>query len=186
MAMKKFLTYGLAICVSLPLMTSCLGDDPTNDDNPWKEQNDNWIISKALEKDADGNPVYDKVTCPWDPNAYVLMKWHNDRSQTASKLSPMSTSTIDVRYEVSTIDGTEVDDSKSNVNPAPGIYRSTLNKNIEGWIIGISNMHVGDTCTILIPYNQAYGSMTYNGLKAYSSLVFNVRLVDIPAWEKPI
>lgn len=186
MTMKKSLIYLLLACAVIPMLTSCLGDDPKNEGDPWKEKNDDWIIGKALEKDADGNPVYEKVTCSWDPNAYVLMKWHNDRAQTASKLTPMSTSTVDVRYEVKTIDGVEVDNSKNRVNPAPGVYRSTLNKNIEGWIIGLSNMHIGDTCTILIPYTQAYGSMPYNGLKAFSSLEFNVRLVDIPAWEKPI
>lgn len=184
--MKKILIYVLGACLATPLLTSCLGDDPKNEEDPWKEQNDTWLISKELEKDTEGNPVYEKVTCSWDPNAFVLMQWHNDRSQTASKLSPMSTSTVDVRYEVRTIDGTEIDNSKSRVTPAPGVYRSQLNKNIMGWIIGLGNMHIGDTCTILIPYTQAYGSIPYNGIKAYSSLVFDVRLVDIPAWEKPI
>ena len=114
------------------------------------------------------------------------MQWHNDRSLTASKLKPISTSTVDVRYEVRTIDGKEVDNSKNRTTPAPGVYRSKLNSNITGWVMGIGNMHVGDTCTILIPYSQAYGSIPYNGLKAYSSLIFNVRLVDIPGFEKPI
>lgn len=183
--MNKYIKI-LAIC-SCSLLAACSldKDEPADPNSEWRELNDNWITAKAEEKDADGKNVYEKVTVPWDPNAYVLMRWHNDRSQTASKLSPISTSTVDVRYEVSNIEGTLVDSSKKSVSPAAGVYRSVLNKNINGWIIGISQMHIGDTCTILIPYNQAYGSISYGSLAPYSNLEFNVRLVGIPGLEKP-
>lgn len=183
----KILYKLLALCALPLLLTACLdSDNPTDTSKEWKELNERWMLEKSLEQDADGNAMYERVNCPWDPSAYVLMRWHNDRSQTASALSPMSTSTVDVRYEVRTVDSVMVDNSHSRVNPAPGVYRSTLNKNISGWVIGIANMHVGDTCTILIPYSQAYGTMAYNGLKPYSSLIFNVRLTGIPALEKPL
>lgn len=176
----------LALC-SLPLLAACSLDreEPADPNSEWREENDNWIQAKAEEKDADGNSVYEKVTAPWDPNAYVLMRWHNDRTLNSSQLSPISTSTIDVRYEVSNIDGDLIDSSKKSVSPALGVYRSVLNNNINGWIIGISQMHIGDTCTILIPYNQAYGSVSYGSLSPYSNLEFNVRLVGIPGFEKP-
>lgn len=184
--MMKFLYKLFSLCLISVLLTGCLGDGPTDTTSEWKEKNDKWMLAKSLETDEQGNPVYERVTCTWDPNAYVLMRWHNDRSETASALCPLSTSTIDVRYEVRTIDSVMVDNSHSRVTPAPGIYRSQLNQNINGWIVGIGNMHVGDTCTILIPYNQAYGPMQYNSLKPYSSLIFNVRLTGVPAFEKPI
>lgn len=184
--MKKLL-YIMASCLALVGLPSCLGDDePGDENNEWRELNDQWMLTKAAEKDAAGNPVYERIGCSWDPNAYVLMRWHNDRSLTEDKLSPISTSTVDMRYEVRTIDDKEVDDSHSSANPAPGVYRTRLNNTISGWMIAVSQMHVGDTCTILIPYNQAYGSVSYKGLRPYSDLVFNVRLVDIPAYEKPI
>lgn len=181
----KHLFHAIIAGFTLVSLTSCLGDEPDNGSN-WRNHNDSWMQAKTNEKDKDGNPVYRRIGCDWDPNAYILMKWHNDPAETASRLSPLSTSTVDVRYEVMTVDSVLVDSSHSRVTPAPGVYRSQLNNNINGWIIGLSNMHIGDTCTILIPYNQAYGEIPYNGLKAYSSLIFNVRLVDIPAYEKPI
>lgn len=182
------LKYALTAIGTLALaLTSCLGDDKPDDSNDiWKKQNEDWMITKSLEKDAEGNNVYERVGSAWDPNAYVLMRWHNDRSQTASKLSPISTSTVDVRYEVSAIDSVLIDSSHKRVSPAPGVYRTVLSKNISGWVLGISQMHVGDTCTILIPYNQAYGTIQYNGLKPYSNLIFHVRLVDVPAYDKPL
>ena len=49
------------------------------------------------------------------------------------------------------------------------------------WIIGISQIHIGDSATIVIPY-------MYNGsgkIIPYSNLIFDVKLVDIPGYEKP-
>ncbi|MCM1320186.1 MAG: FKBP-type peptidyl-prolyl cis-trans isomerase [Muribaculaceae bacterium] len=176
----------LSLCAIVALSSCSLErDEPSDPNSEWRKLNDEWIEAKAQEKDAVGNDVYQKVTAPWDPNGYVLIQWHNDRAETASKLSPISTSTVDLRYEVTNIEGTLLDSSKKNVSPAPGVYRSVLNKNINGWILGISQMHIGDTCTILIPYNMGYGSVAYGGAKAYSNLVFNIRLVDIPGFEKP-
>lgn len=183
--MKKLIKI-LSIC-TLPLLVSCSldPDEPADPNSEWRELNDNWIKAKAAEKDASGNDVYRKVTASWDPSAYILMKWHNDPSETVSELSPISTSTIDVKYEVRNIDGDLVDSSAKLVSPAAGVYRSVLNKNITGWILGLPQMHIGDTCTILIPYNQAYGTLSNSNLKPYSNLVFNVRLVGIPGLEKP-
>lgn len=180
--MKHLISTALACLALLPL-ASCLGDEPDNGSD-WKQENDIWFQSKIDEKDADGNPVYRRIGCSWDPNASVLMKWHNDQAETAGKLTPLSNSTIDVKYEVHNMDNEMIDNSFSQVKPAPGVFRTVLNKNIDGWIVGISNMHIGDTCTIIVPYNLAYGSIAYNGLKPYTSLIFNVRLVDIPAYEK--
>lgn len=165
------------------ILTSCLGDEPQTN-TEWKDKNDAWILQKGTETDADNNPVFQRIGCDWDPNGYVLMRWHNDRSLTASALSPLSTSTIDVKYEVSTIDSVMVDSSHSRTKPAPGVYRTALNNTITGWQIGISQMHIGDSCTILIPYQQAYGMQAYNGLPPYSDLIFNVKLVGIPGYEK--
>ena len=41
-------------------------------------------------------------------------------------------------------------------------------------------MHVGDSCTVIIPYQQAYGSTKRSDvLIPYSSLMFDVKLVNI-------
>ena len=54
---------------------------------------------------------------------------------------------------------------------------------IDGWQIALMNMHVGDTVQIVVPYQSGYGSTSTGKIQPYSALRFNVRLVDIPAYE---
>ena len=55
---------------------------------------------------------------------------------------------------------------------------------IPGWQTALQNMHVGDTVEIVLPYRQAYDSQQANNLLLpYSALRFNLRLLDIPAYE---
>jgi len=183
--MKKLFYFAVVAVALLPLLSSCLGDTP-GVDNEWKEKNDAWIIEKEAETDASGALVYTRVNCNWDPNGYVLMKWHNDRNSNPNQLSPIATSTVDVIYRVRNIDGLGLDSSFYRTVPADSIYRSVLNTNIQGWMIALTNMHVGDSCTVLIPYNQAYGVNSKGSVKAYSNLVFDVKLVGIPAYERPL
>ena len=47
-------------------------------------------------------------------------------------------------------------------------------------MIALTHMHVGDSCTVIIPYQQGYGSTKRSStLLPYSALKFDVRLVDI-------
>lgn len=45
------------------------------------------------------------------------------------------------------------------------------------------NMRVGDSARIVIPYNLGYGSSNSGVIKPYSTLVFDLKLVDIPYYE---
>ncbi len=185
--MKKllYLVAGVIALAATAGLTSCLGDEP-GADNSWREKNDAYMMEKEGETDADGQKVYTRINCNWDPNGYVLMKWHNDRSLTSKELAPIATSTVDVIYRVRNIDGLGLDSSYYNTTPADSIYRTVLNQNIQGWVIALSNMHIGDSCTVLIPYNQAYGLNSKGSIKAYSDLVFDVKLVGIPGYLRPL
>lgn len=181
--MRKYL-YMLAACaLCLCAFTACMGDDdePTDD---WKLRNDEWIIRMEAQTLPGGDLAYQRINCPWDPQAYVLMRWHNDRALTQSRLSPLYTSTVDVKYQVMNIDSVMLDNSYKRTAPADSVFRTQLSKTITGWAIGISQMHVGDSCTILIPYNQAYGQQQYLNVKGCSNLIFDVKLTGIPGYEK--
>ncbi len=180
--MKKTF-YIIAAFFVLCMLPSCLGDDEPETYEKWRKENEKWIDAKAAEKDESGANLYERINSAWDNNGYVLMRWHNDRSLTEKNLSPLSTSTIDVKYQVQDIDSVMIDNSYSRTTPADSVYRTQLNKNLSGWVIALSAMHVGDSCTIIIPYSQAYGAREYGKAKPYSNLIFQVRLLGIPGYQ---
>ena len=172
--MKKFFYTILLAVVAITMLDSCLGDDMYDKYKDWREANDEWFERQA------SSGQYTLVTAPWDPSARVLIRWHNDTMLTTGNLKPLITSTTDVKYYLSLYDGTPVDSSYNIISPADSIYRSMVNENVEGWMIALTRMHVGDSCTVITPYQQGYGStMRSDVLLPFSTLVFDVKLVDI-------
>ena len=172
--MKKFFYTVIMAIVAVTMLDSCLGKNVYDEYEDWRETNDEWFQQQA----ASGQ--YTKIVAPWDPSAQVLLRWHNDTMLTRNNLKPLITSTVDVKYHLKIYDGTPVDSSYLSTSPADSIYRSLVTSNVEGWIIALTNMHVGDSCTAIVPYQQGYGS--YNRgelLKPYTTLVFDIKLVDI-------
>ena len=54
---------------------------------------------------------------------------------------------------------------------------------IQGWVVALQDMRVGDSCEVVIPYSMAYGSQDLGTIKPYSMLKFGIKLVDIPFYE---
>ena len=171
--MKKFFYTVIMAVMAITTLNSCLGESVDDKYKDWRESNDAWFAQQA----ASGQ--YTTVTAPWDPSARVLMRWHNDRQLTKDNLAPMITSTVDVKYYLRLYDGTPADSSYLLTYPADSIYRSVVNANVEGWMIALTNMHVGDSCTVIMPYHQGYGSANKGTILPYSNLVFDIKLVDI-------
>ena len=177
--MKKFLYITLAAVMAVTMLDSCLGNNVYDEYKDWRETNAEWYYQQA----ASGQ--YTEAIAQWDPSAQVLIKWHNDRSLTEGNLSPLITSTVDVKYQGRLYNNTPFDSSYLNTSPADSIYRCKVNENIEGWMIALTRMHVGDSCTVIIPYPQAYGSSKKSDLVLpYSMLVFDIKLVDIVGYKK--
>ena len=172
--MKKLLYAVILAAVGSTMLVSCLGDSVYDQYKEWREKNDDWYARQAQ------SGQYTMIKAAWDPSAQVLMRWHNDTMLTKNNLKPLLTSTVDVKYKLNLYDGTPVDSSYNVVSPADSVYRSMVNENVEGWMIALTYMHVGDSCTIVIPYQQGYGSTIKSDLLLpYSVLVFDVKLKDI-------
>ncbi|WP_294618190.1 FKBP-type peptidyl-prolyl cis-trans isomerase [uncultured Bacteroides sp.] len=89
--------------------------------------------------------------------------------------APRSGSVVSVHYKGTLINGREFDNSwKRN---CPEAFR--LNEVIEGWQIALQQMHVGDHWIIYIPYAVGYGTRTSGPIPAFSTLVFEVKLLGI-------
>ena len=171
---------------SFTAMQSCTTEEETTWDKyrEWREFNEEWLTDLQAKKNPDGTPYYQVVVPRWNNGAFVLMHWYNDREETAGNLSPLYTSTVDVRYRLHLADGTAAD-SSDNVTSygAKGIFRTDLRSVIQGWPIGLEQMHCGDTVELIVPYGVGYGAQEMGVVQPYSNLRFNIRLVDIPYYE---
>ena len=88
--------------------------------------------------------------------------------------SPSLRSIVTVHYTGCTIDGKQFDTSRGGVPLA--IRLSDL---IEGWIIALQQMRVGDRWEIFIPAEQGYGRLSQPGIPAGSTLIFDVELIGV-------
>lgn len=87
---------------------------------------------------------------------------------------PTERSVVTVHYTGCTIDGKQFDSSLGGV---PVAFR--LNELIEGWIIALQHMCIGDKWEIYIPSELGYGKYSQPGIPAYSSLIFELELCSI-------
>lgn len=158
-------------------------EDTWKEYKEWREANESWLLEQADRLDENGNNYYTKLVPVWNKDAYVYIHYFNDRKETAGNLSPLFTSTVDVKYIGHLYDGTAFDSSYLNTSPADSIFRTQLSEVVVGWTIALSDMHVGDSCEVLIPYQYAYGASATGSIKPYSALQFNIKLVDIPGYE---
>lgn len=185
--MSKYPAYLISLLIlAATFLPSCSDDD--NDTATvyaeWREANDAWLLEQQMRTDDAGNLYFKQVVPQWDPSAYVLIHYFNDRTETEGNLSPMLTSSIDTRYYVTYYDGTPLDSSYRMTTYGPGIFRTQLDEVITGWTIAFEDMRVGDTAEVIIPYQQAYGVSTSSNVPPYTNLKYNVKLVDIVAYEK--
>ena len=73
-----------------------------------------------------------------------------------------------------TIDGKQFDSSRGGVPLA-----CRLCDLIEGWIIAIQQMHIGDKWELYIPAEMGYGKFSQPGIPGGSTLIFEIELLGI-------
>ena len=89
------------------------------------------------------------------------------------RLSPPR-SIVTAHYTGRTIDGKQFDSSRGG---APLAIR--LCDLIEGWIIAMQQMCVGDKWEVYIPAEMGYGKFSQPGIPGGSTLVFEIELLGI-------
>lgn len=174
MKIKQFILHA-SVLLLLPL-ASCLESDVVEYDE-WREKNDTYL--KTIDTSE-----YELIVPDWAPQNSVYIKWHNDRSLTADNLVPLSNSTVDIKYELEDIEGTKIQNSYDVVT-GDSVYQSQPNNNIIGMWIAMTTMHVGDSATLVIPYQSGYGDKETSGIKPYSNLIYRIKIKAIKAFEKP-
>lgn len=87
---------------------------------------------------------------------------------------PRRNSIVTVHYTGWTINGKKFDSSRGGT---PLAFR--LSDLIEGWIVAIQHMCVGDKWEIYIPSELGYGRYSQPGIPANSTLIFEIELLGI-------
>ena len=108
------------------------------------------------------------------------MHYFNDRSLTEGNLTPLSTSTVSVKY-IGRLYNNEPFDSSYLATDS--LFTTKVGDVISGWGIALQHMRVGDSVRVVIPYQQAYGATQSGSILPYSNLQFDIKLVDIPLYE---
>lgn len=88
---------------------------------------------------------------------------------------PQATDKVKVHYHGTLIDGTVFDSSVERGEPA----EFGLNQVIKGWTEGLQLMPVGSKFRFYIPQELGYGERATGKIPPYSTLIFDVELLDI-------
>ncbi|MBO5468059.1 MAG: FKBP-type peptidyl-prolyl cis-trans isomerase [Prevotella sp.] len=124
------------------------------------QANKDWLTAKASEEGVKALPkgIYYKV----------ISEGNNDGKH------PTPRSIITAHYSGWTINGKKFDSSRGG---APLAIR--LCDLIDGWIIAMQQMCVGDKWEIYIPSEMGYGKFSQPGIPAGSTLIFEIELISI-------
>lgn len=192
--MKKSILWIIGCLFSLSLgFTACEETDGATDPYfNWEERNQLYIDSIA--RVARANPAEWKVFHTYksvpsinelNPNVndYVYCKVLSEGTGT---VSPVYTNTVSTHYRgrlIPLYDGTELvfDQSyKGTLNPEVAMpVEFSVGGVIEGWTTALQYMVEGDRWEVYIPYDLAYGTSGSSSIPGYSTLIFDMQLVEI-------
>lgn len=124
------------------------------------EANRKWLEEKAKEEGVIALPggVYYKALKQGNPNSH----------------QPSRRSIVTVQYTGWTINGKKFDSSRGGTPIA-----MRLSDLIDGWIIAMQQMHVGDQWELYIPADKGYGKFSQPGIPGGSTLIFEVELLGV-------
>ena len=124
------------------------------------QANKDWLAQKAKEEGVKALPggVYYKV----------ITQGRNDGKHPAPR------NVVTAHYTGWTINGKKFDSSRGGVPLA-----CRLCDLIEGWIIAMQQMHVGDKWEVYIPAEMGYGKFSQPGIPGGSTLIFEIELMGI-------
>ena len=124
------------------------------------QENKNWLVAKSKEDGVKALPkgIFYKVLSVGDP----------------SSPKPTVRNVITAHYTGKTINGKQFDSSRDGVPLA-----CRLCDLIEGWIIAIQQMHIGDKWEVYIPAEMGYGKFSQPGIPGGSTLIFEIELLGI-------
>ena len=126
----------------------------------YADANRRWLEEKAAEEGVNALPggVYYKV----------ISRGNGDGKH------PTRRSIVTAHYTGTTINGKKFDSSRGGTPLA--VRHCDL---IDGWIIAMQQMCVGDRWEVYIPAEKGYGKFSQPGIPGGSTLIFDIELIAI-------
>ncbi len=199
----------LFICLSLLGMASCSESDETSTEfTDWQNKNETYFLehynSYLLEYQTKGEASSKVVIPAWsmpsetlleliDPTSCVLVEKVVRTEEMWTEETPAYTDSVAVHYSGRLIpsphypEGYEFDRSymsNDNFNLAVDVpARFKVSGNIlPGFSTALQHMHRGEGWIVTVPYQLGYGTTAQSVIPAYSTLVFEIFLMDF--WNK--
>ncbi len=166
-AMAAFMITGMSSCSN-----NASNEQTTEEATPSYGQQikDNKTLGREF---LEQNAKNDSVVQTKSGLQYMVLKEGNGAK-------PGPTDTVTVNYTGKLIDGTVVDSSEQNGEPAV----LPLNKVIPGWTEGLQLMSEGSKYRLFIPSELAYGSKgAGNTILPNATLIFDVELIKVKKAE---
>lgn len=126
----------------------------------YKQANIDWLNTKSKEEGVK----------PLQKGIYYKVLSEGDKSGQ----TPNVRSIVTAHYTGKTIDGQVFDSSRNGVPLA-----CRLCDLIDGWIIAMQQMHIGDKWEVYIPAEMGYGKFSQPGIPGNSTLIFEIELLGI-------
>ena len=153
--------------------TTVMKTDVADNTFKTKQQQNNEVRIERMSKPgrdflAENKQKEGVITTPSGLQYKVLVKGEGAVPQASDK--------VKVNYEGRLIDGT-VFDASSKHGDEPATFQA--NQVIRGWTEALTMMPVGSKWQLYIPQELAYGDRQAGNIPPYSTLIFDVELVDI-------
>lgn len=159
--MKKYLYTFAAIAASALLCFSCSKDDDDNSLEVYVEQCQNYLVENGKREGV--------ITTASGLQYEVLREGREDDKR------PTAESQVRCHYQGTFIDGRVFDSSYASGSPI--VF--PLNGVIKGWTEGLQYMTEGAKFRFVIPFQLAYGPYGYASIPPYSTLIFEVELIEV-------
>lgn len=195
--MKKNITLLLSLVLGVFSIVSCEETMEEPEFGNWKQRNDRFIdsIAQVARANDDGSwrvflgESIDTLETAND--YYVYCKVLESGSATEH---PNYNDTILANYRGHLIpsrsysEGYVFDETYKGVfDPEVDVpMKLNLSGCVRGWITAVEEMVKGDTWRVYVPYELGYGAESRNSIPAYSTLIFDINLVDFAPVGTPI
>lgn len=201
--MKRHLIYLFALTIGLLGLSSCSENiDESQEYADWQLRND--VFFDSLEDSLAAAPTVwkkfksyakDQSLAKGENTDCIYVKVLETGTDTEN---PMATDSVRVSYEGRLIPSATYPNGYVFDTRAYGTYelstsatsRFLASNNIEGFTTALLHMHRGDQWRVYIPYALGYGATQSNKIPAYSTLIFQMSLIDfapvgtvMPAWN---